>query len=137
MTKPISRRQFIAAGASGSAALPLTSLLAATSAGPKTSPDVALTNPGPGAWARWLDGHAPTVPTGVTWGTPWALGKHTQTAHFCVREPGGALLPLQTWPLAYWPDGSLKWTAHAMSASPGPADGPFEIVPVDEPIPPA
>src|ERR1700730_8924690 len=135
MTKPISRRQFIAAGAAGSAALPLTSLLAATSARPQISPDVALTNPGPGAWARWLDGHEPTVPTGVTWGMPWARGKHTETTHFSVRGSTGPLLPLQTWPLAYWPDGSLKWTAHAMST--GAGDGPFEIVAVDEPSLPA
>src|SRR3981081_3542505 len=136
MTKPISRRQFIAAGASGSAALPLTSLLAATTHRPQGSPDVALANPGPGAWVRWLDGHAPSAPCGVTWGTPWARGQHAQTTHFCVRETTGTVLSLQTWPLAYWPDGSLKWTAHAMSSNTGLGDGPFEIVPADEPIPP-
>src|SRR5690606_6534417 len=25
----------------------------------------------------------------------------------------GEKIPLQTWPLGYWPDGSLKWTGHA------------------------
>jgi hypothetical protein len=34
-----------------------------------------------------------------------------------LRPSGrGPQLPLQTWPLAYWPDGSLKWTAHAATA---------------------
>jgi len=25
---------------------------------------------------------------------------------------------VQSWPLAWWPDGSLKWTAHAVGAGP-------------------
>ena len=134
MTNLISRRQFIAAGASGSAAVPLSCLLAATTAPPKVSPEVAFTNPGPGAWVRWLDGRAPAISTGVTWGTPWARGNHADTTHFSVRDATGTFLPLQSWPLAYWPDGSLKWTAHSMSANP---DGAIEIVPVDEPMAPS
>ncbi|RRJ67434.1 hypothetical protein EHV15_06190 [Paenibacillus oralis] len=27
--------------------------------------------------------------------------------------PGEVLVPMQSWPTAYWPDGSVKWTAHA------------------------
>jgi hypothetical protein len=27
-------------------------------------------------------------------------------------------VPLQTWPLAYWPDGSIKWTGHAITGAP-------------------
>src|SRR5205807_772309 len=27
--------------------------------------------------------------------------------------------PVQTWPLAYWPDGTLKWTGHALPAGTG------------------
>src|SRR5699024_1070517 len=40
------------------------------------------------------------------------------TQNFALRwSGGGPELPVQTWPLAYWPDGSLKWTAHATTAN--------------------
>ena len=35
---------------------------------------------------------------------------------FHALDSQGRPLPLQTWPLAYWPDGTLKWTAHALPA---------------------
>jgi len=28
-------------------------------------------------------------------------------------------VPVQSWPIGYWPDGSLKWTAHAVGAGVG------------------
>lgn len=135
---PISRRQFIVAGASGSAALPYTSgLLAAP--GPAPSP-VPLQDPGAGTWVRWLDGQAPPRPEGVTWGTPWARGQHKPgTAFSLVGGEGsplrgdGSPLPLQSWPLAYWPDGSLKWTAHAIPADVSLGDGPWRIEPSAHP----
>lgn len=34
-------------------------------------------------------------------------------------------LPVQSWPLAYWPDGSLKWTAHAIAG--GQAGGALAL----------
>ena len=37
---------------------------------------------------------------------------------------------MQTWPLAYWPDGSLKWSGFATVAGAGAA-GPFRIAPGD------
>ena len=41
---------------------------------------------------------------------------------------GGQRVEVQSWPLAYWPDGSLKWTGHAVTASAGLA-GPFQLTP--------
>ncbi len=38
-------------------------------------------------------------------------------------------LPLQAWPLAYWPDGSLKWSGFAAVASAGADAGPFRVAP--------
>src|SRR4030095_13087140 len=38
------------------------------------------------------------------------------------------LVPLQSWPLAWWPDGALKWTAHAHAPGGTPGDGPFEVI---------
>lgn len=61
---------------------------------------------------QWLDGKAPIQTGGVTWGVPWPQGTVAKDAAFSIK---GDAVPLQTWPLAYWPDGSLKWTAHAMA----------------------
>ena len=35
-------------------------------------------------------------------------------------------MPLQSWPLAYWPDGSLKWSAHAIPGA-APAAGSYTL----------
>ncbi len=43
---------------------------------------------------------------------------------------------MQSWPTAFWPDGSLKWTAHAIVATAGLA-GPFWLEPGDSPSPAA
>lgn len=50
---------------------------------------------------------------GVTWGVPWPKGKldRKQTLRLATAE--GTEAPMQSWPTAYWPDGSVKWTAHA------------------------
>ena len=80
------------------------------------TPAVSMTNPGAGAWVRWLDGSAGAVAQGVTWGTPWPRGKQREAKNFALRGADQKLQPLQSWPLAYWPDGSLKWTAHALAA---------------------
>ena len=136
---PFSRRDFIVGGLSGSAAASLVPALAGDARGAPsaTVSPVALTNPAPGAWARWLDGHAPAINTGATWGMPWPQGKHKPSAnHFALREAGGAPVPLQTWPLAFWPDGSLKWTAHALPANTNASPGPWEIIATDKPAKP-
>ncbi|MDR7331154.1 Tat pathway signal sequence domain protein [Roseateles asaccharophilus] len=65
---------------------------------------------------RWLDGAAPALPLGATLGLPWPRGQHKKGTEFNAADAQGKPLPLQTWPLAFWPDGSLKWTAHAFPA---------------------
>ena len=47
---------------------------------------------------------------------PWPRSKHSPRTQFSLRDRDGNRVPLQTWPLAYWPDGSLKWTGHAVAA---------------------
>lgn len=64
----------------------------------------------------WLDGHPPKLDPGQTWGVPWPRGLYTAKRTFRAIGADGQAVPLQTWPLAYWPDGSLKWTAHAVGA---------------------
>ncbi|WP_205746749.1 exo-rhamnogalacturonan lyase family protein [Duganella callida] len=98
---------------------------------------------------HWLDGAAPPAFQGVTWGVPWPQGRVASDSGFELsgagvqhrngsgngaagrgsdgdREgdsPSGAVRVVQSWPLAYWPDGSLKWSAHALPPSAGPALG--------------
>jgi hypothetical protein len=45
-----------------------------------------------------------------------------------LKAAGGGEADLQSWPLAYWPDGSLKWTGHAVAAG-TPATG-YDLQPV-------
>jgi hypothetical protein len=64
---------------------------------------------------NWLGNVAPPLETGVSWGVPWPRGTVSKSQTFSLTA-GGAALPLQQWPLAYWPDGSVKWTGFATVA---------------------
>lgn len=84
-----------------------------------------------GVELHWLEGAlAETV--GTTVGVPWPQGKLEPETPF-ARADGG---PLQSWPLATWPDGSLKWSAHAV---PGRTNPPKTLLlvpgkPADTPV---
>jgi hypothetical protein len=62
---------------------------------------------------HWLDGTPPAVPTGVSWGVPWPQGAIQKGQTFSLGSDNGQFLPLQSWTMAYWPDGSIKWTGFA------------------------
>jgi hypothetical protein len=64
----------------------------------------------------WLGGQAPLVPASVSWGVPWPRGTVAKKAVVSVRDAAGNALPAQSWPMAYWPDGSIKWTGLAIAA---------------------
>lgn len=65
---------------------------------------------------RWLEGLVPAVQSGSTWGLPWPKGLHAKGSEFSLTSDTGESIAVQTWPTAYWPDGSLKWTGHAIPA---------------------
>lgn len=73
---------------------------------------------------RWLEG-APASFAGTTWGVPWPQGRVPKNAAFELRGAAGAeggkaqVKAVQSWPLAYWPDGTLKWSAHALPPDAG------------------
>jgi hypothetical protein len=67
----------------------------------------------PATTLYWLDGKPPARFEGATLGVPWPRGALKQAPQFRLSNGGPGV---QTWPLAYWPDGSLKWTAHAIAA---------------------
>jgi hypothetical protein len=77
------------------------------------------------ATLNWLDGAPPTQLTGVSWGVPWPRGTVRRDQTFSLTA-GNQSLPLQSWPLAFWPDGSIKFTGFATVAN---ATGPYRLAP--------
>ena len=61
---------------------------------------------------RLLDGKAPGLDSGVSFGVPWPQGVVGRDSTFSLSADGKPL-PVQSWPLAYWPDGSMKWSGFA------------------------
>ncbi|KAL2401457.1 hypothetical protein ABEF93_006270 [Exophiala dermatitidis] len=65
---------------------------------------------------------------GVTFGVPWPRGKlPLEDTDFRCLDNGEKSIPLQSWVTACWPDQSIKWTAHAISAH-APFDDKYTIV---------
>ena len=124
MSEPISRRKFLA-GSVATTALAATPV--ATRATNQRSQVTNRSQNGDG-YASWLDPHAPAIFTGATWGMPWPRGQHKPRTEFVLETAAEASVALQSWPLAYWPDGSLKWTAHALAADVNLGNDPVRVV---------
>jgi len=75
---------------------------------------------------NWLDHSAPLAREGVSWGVPWPQGKIQKNTALSLHAADGQAIPVQSWPLAYWPDGSIKWSGLAVSAGPETA-GPLQL----------
>ncbi|MGM7723816.1 exo-rhamnogalacturonan lyase family protein [Metabacillus sp. Hm71] len=73
---------------------------------------------------KWLN-HSPKSPSGVSWGVPWGRGSLKREDTVTLIDEDGKKTPIQSWPMAYWPDGSVKWTGH--SAIFHPNDGSYEL----------
>lgn len=80
----------------------------------------------PAVEVNWLDNVPAPAATGVSWGVPWPKGAVPKDQKFALTAADGKTLPVQTWPLAFWPDGSLKWSGFATVATAGLA-GPFTV----------
>ena len=66
----------------------------------------------------WL-GNAPAPKSsGVSFGVPFPRGAVPASQAFTLTLADGKPLPTQTWPLASWPDGSIKWIGVATIAGP-------------------
>jgi hypothetical protein len=81
---------------------------------------------------HWLNRPAPGISSGVSWGVPWPKGEVPRDTVFNLTDAQGKSLPLQTWPLAYWPDGSLKWSGLATTAPAG-LDGELTLAAASSP----
>lgn len=109
-------------------AQPVSRELPASEPAPQVAPDrVSL---------DWLDRAGPSVNWGVSFGVPWKRGALQRDDPLSLETAGGRSVPIQTWPLAYWPDGSVKWTGHALSTGPG-LSGPLMLSPGKPAQPPA
>ncbi len=102
---PARRQFFVQSAAAGAVAAIAPSLAQAT---------VAPAMPANPRALRWLDGAAPALHAGLAWGLPWARGDLAKGKGLLLRDGAGKAYPLQSWPLAYWPDGSIKWSGHAL-----------------------
>lgn len=108
---PISRRNLLQAPAL--LALSATTAGAASEALAAREPTVTAADFGPQA-LRWLEGTAPSEHAGTAWGWPWPRGQVRREQSFVLRDGQGRLHALQSWPLAWWPDGTVKWSGHAL-----------------------
>lgn len=117
----LTRREFVRQTTLVAAATQLATSLRATPT--PAAPPAAAPDPD---GLHWLEGGVPPALPGVSWGRPWPRGRHGRDTTFALQAAGGAAVPLQSWPLAFWPDGSLKWTAHAIPAD-APASDEYRI----------
>jgi hypothetical protein len=114
------RREFLRDAALAGAAVASCKLTEATLlAAPKHKP-VPAPQPDPSPIPlSWLDDQPPLLPAGVSFGVPWQRGVLSRDRSVTVRSADGRAIPTQSWPLAYWPDGSIKWTGLAIGAAAG------------------
>ncbi|MET9451067.1 Tat pathway signal sequence domain protein [Streptomyces cinerochromogenes] len=113
---PIPRRSLLKAAAVAGAAAQFSWALGARNA--EAAPGAAADGADP-VTLDWLEDGGLGAAPGATVGVPWPMGAHQEDRTFAVTDADGRDVPVQTWPLAYWPDGSLKWTAHAVSSGTG------------------
>jgi hypothetical protein len=104
----VSRRNFLAGASVAAAAVALVPGRTASAAPSAQAAD--------GVDLHWLDGK-PTATTGATWGVPWPKGQLPKDSTFALQTDDGSAVAVQSWPLSYWPDGTLKWTGHAVGSS--------------------
>ncbi|UCM90291.1 exo-rhamnogalacturonan lyase family protein [Streptomyces marincola] len=121
-TGPGRRSVLWGAAAVGSAA-PLASFLSAPAASAASAAGRPAQPSGPSEVPlHWLEGR-PAELAGSSWGTPWPMGAVPGDQSFALAAADGSPVPVQSWPLALWPDGSLKWSGHTISGAQGPSDG--------------
>ncbi|MDJ0275848.1 Tat pathway signal sequence domain protein [Sphingomonas sp. 2R-10] len=73
--------------------------------------------------ARWVEGTMPALHHGQTFGIAWPRGQVSPRRSLAVRDAAGRAIAAQSWTTATWPDGSVKWSAHALPADAQPGSG--------------
>ena len=59
---------------------------------------------------QWI-GEKPAMDKAVSWGVPFGEGVLKADALLKLTTDKGQEVTIDSWPLAYWPDGSVKWCA--------------------------
>ncbi len=113
---PIPRRSLLKAAAVAGVAAQFSWAPGAEAA--QAAPRAAATGDSP-VTLDWLEDGGLGAAPGSTLGVPWPQGLHPEGRTFAVTDVDGKAVPVQSWPLAHWPDGSLKWTAHAVGSGKG------------------
>ncbi|WP_330292312.1 exo-rhamnogalacturonan lyase family protein [Streptomyces sp. NBC_00576] len=110
---PIPRRSLLKAAAVAGAAAQFSWALGVKDA--QAAPRAAEADADP-VTLDWLEDGGLGAAPGSTVGVPWPKGTYDADQTFALTDAAGKAVPVQSWPLAYWPDGTLKWTAHAVSS---------------------
>jgi hypothetical protein len=125
-----SRREFLKDAAFASAAISASPLvnrnLYAETASVKEVASVDSINLHP-VDLRLVNKEPAPMPAGISWGVPWPRGTVSRNSSFHLSSQA-MNLPLQSWPLAFWPDGSIKWTGFA-TVVPSNFQGPITLTP--------
>jgi hypothetical protein len=77
---------------------------------------------------NWLEAAPPATAAPVSFGVPWPRGEVQKGQVFTLAGADGKALPVQSWTLAYWPDGSVKWTG-IRDRRGAQAEGPLKLSP--------
>ncbi len=72
---------------------------------------------------KWI-GDTPAATAAVSFGIPFGKGEVTDPGEFLLSDGSGKELLADSWELAYWPDGSVKWAGFA-AVVPGNTDRLF------------
>ncbi len=71
---------------------------------------------------QWI-GDKPQIPAGTSWGVPFAKGQIQKEQQFILTDKNNNQIPLQSWQMASYSDGSVKWMGFAASVEPEQTDG--------------
>ncbi|MEW2556986.1 Tat pathway signal sequence domain protein, partial [Streptomyces zhihengii] len=108
---PISRRSLLSAATAAGAAAQFSWALGGSTA--QAAPAAEAGRP-EAVTLGWLESGGLGAAPGTTLGVPWPKGAYPGNQKFALSTADGKQVPVQSWPLAQWPDGSLKWSAHAV-----------------------
>lgn len=78
---------------------------------------------------EWLGKETPAISTGLSWGVPFEQGAVQPDSDYILKDSSGKSLIVQSWPMAYWPDGSIKWVGLSTVVETGSASN-FQLEPV-------
>lgn len=130
----VTRRSFLRHSSLLAAAVP--ALEAAAHSAKTSKPPKQAPAPAPGSIrVTWLEEVPNQLTGGTAFGVAWPMGSHAGDTQFTLRTAAGEEVPTQTWPMATWPDGSLKWTGHALAPGTPTADY-YDVSPGEPILPP-